>query len=223
MKKHYFYIDLALFFSVFFIFILPCILNNSPADFSDWKFPWLQLLWLISAAFICFLEIRLQKNDGTVISIIKPNRFAFLPCSLTFIGLIVFSGILQLAAYKAGTSSINEAVSFPACTKELIFCILTFLFSAFFEELIFRFYVPAALSGLLKKIHAGKKFYPAAEIFTAVVFALCHRYMGFFSVLNALFAHFLLRFCFKKTGSIFCSSLTHFLYNITVLFFLFCW
>ena len=219
MKKHYFYIDLALFFSVFFVFILPCILNNSPADFSVWKFPVIQLLWLISAALICFLETRLQKKKC---DILKPNRFAFPLCLLTFAGLLLLSGILQLAAYKAGNSSINEAIPFPSDKKEIVFCVLTFLFSAFFEELIFRFYLPAAFKGILEKIHTGEKFYLAAEIFTAVVFALCHRYMGFFSVINALFAHFLLRFCFKKSGSIFCSALTHFIYNITVLVFLFC-
>ena len=94
---------------------------------------------------------------------------------------------------------------------ELLFCFLTFGFSAVYEEVIYRFYFTDAL----------KRFFPAKKAFVFIceaaglfVFAFAHFYMGLASVINAAFAHIVLRFLYKKTNLIWNCIIVHFIYNV---------
>ncbi|MCF0126639.1 MAG: CPBP family intramembrane metalloprotease [Clostridia bacterium] len=52
------------------------------------------------------------------------------------------------------------------------------------------------------------------EIISLILFALGHIYLGLLAVINAAFAYFILRLCYKKTGSLIPGITAHFIYNI---------
>ncbi|UKI54528.1 MAG: CPBP family intramembrane metalloprotease [Treponema succinifaciens] len=60
---------------------------------------------------------------------------------------------------------------------------------AFFEEAVYRQFVPETLNSLFKKWKIP------VEIFSVVIFALAHRYLGWISVFNAAFCGAVLRLC----------------------------
>jgi membrane protease YdiL (CAAX protease family) len=218
MKIHYFFFEILLFFSVFFGFILPSILNNHPDGFTCWNFPFTALFSLLCSIPLCFIESFLGARKINFNKICKRNLGL---SALALILLFLISTILQFAAYFADSENISQKPVFPQNVKDVFFCIITFFFSASFEELIFRYYIPEAGFHILKSFLPEKNGSLTAECSAAVLFALCHRYLGFFAVFNALFAHFVLRFCFKKTDSILFSVSVHFIYNIITLFILF--
>lgn len=211
MKRHYFFFELLLFFSVFLGFILPSILNNHPDGFSCWTFPFAALFYFICSILVCLSESSFGAKKLNFNKIYKKELGISI---LTLILLFLISFLLQTAAYFANFENIDQKPVFPQNAKETFFCIITFFCAASFEELIFRYYVPAAGCNMLKSFLPEKTCELISECTAAVLFALCHRYLGFFAVLNALFAHFALRYCLKKTDSILCSVSVHFVYNI---------
>jgi membrane protease YdiL (CAAX protease family) len=127
------------------------------------------------------------------------------------------SFLLNGIAIIINHDSIQNKITFPKSFVSWIFCSLTFIFSAFFEETIYRLYLPETLKDLLKsdsKLLLNKTEIYAVEIFTALIFALSHRYAGIFSVINALLAHIVLRICQKKSLSIYAGFVAHFAYNM---------
>ena len=96
-----------------------------------------------------------------------------------------------------------------------LFCILNFLFSAFFEEVIYRFYLPMSLHSFFsQKSQENKAVFILIEVICSLFFAFSHLYLGFLSVLNAFFAHIVLRSSFFVSRNIYCNTAAHFLYNV---------
>ena len=59
------------------------------------------------------------------------------------------------------------------------------------------------------------------EIITIILFALGHKYLGIFAVINACIACVILRICYIKTKNIFAGTIAHFMYNfVSLLLFL---
>jgi membrane protease YdiL (CAAX protease family) len=85
---------------------------------------------------------------------------------------------------------------------------------AFFEEILYRVYLPLRMSYFLRR-----KGIP--ELICVVLFAAAHRNGGLFSVLNALCSGYVLQYCFTKTRSVFLIGITHALYNVFALVFLY--
>ena len=50
-----------------------------------------------------------------------------------------------------------------------------------------------------------------------ILFALAHKYLGIYAMINAFFACIVLRICYIKTQNIITNTIAHFLYNITSL------
>lgn len=218
MKKHYFLCELCLNFLVFFAWILPSLLfrDTSGRIFTEWHFPLANLTFLIAAVLVCAGEL---KNNGRNLKFERHQASAknILTALITLCALFALSFISQSAASFSGFTAENTAIRKPGNLQEMIFCLLTFFSAALFEELVFRFYEPFSLKKLLSFV---PEFYAAllSELIPAALFALCHRYLGLFAVSNAFFAHFALRFCFKKTGNIFYPFASHFAYNLLSLY-----
>ena len=99
---------------------------------------------------------------------------------------------------------------------------VNFLAGAFYEEVLYREFVPKTLYALLEGFSSDRGRIAIGiivESFAVLVFAAAHRYMGFFAVLNALLCAIALRNCYVKTGGAYTGTIVHFLYNMMNLFF----
>lgn len=110
--------------------------------------------------------------------------------------------------------------SFPNKLFDFAQLIVGLFVFAFFEESLFRFFLPlSAKSIFIKKIQTlskQKQIFVNLLIEAAIValFSLCHRYLSLFAVANAFFAGLALRFLSKKMPSLFLCATVHFLYNL---------
>lgn len=222
MKKNTsFLLDFFIFLVILCFFLIPPFFspqiseNNSP--FLQWHFPFQQMIYAFLSCFLYFYyQKRNQKNDEN-----KANRFFRFPLIFTFSVLFFFQLIFKFISIFHNEFSQNQNIINPQVIVLLpdsfiswVFCILNFLFSAFFEEVIYRFYTPEILKYLLNKIKSEKFIYILSEGFALVLFSISHYYLGFLSVFNAMIAHIILRICFNKSESIFPGFLAHFIYNI---------
>lgn len=217
MKIQSFLSQFIVFLLIFLLFIVPNFFvlpgNANPAMFTIWKFPLYSLLQ-------CFVAVLLYAlcTDIYIPSRFKgKNHFFFeilFPGTLALGLLFAVSLFFKFLAVILKAPDQNISVILPASFLQWIFCILTFASGAFFEEVIFRFYFCQGLQAILNRKFKGLKVHIICELSSIAVFALCHIYLGWLSVLNAAAAHIILRFFYKKTGSIWAGTGAHFIYNI---------
>lgn len=206
MKRHSFAIEIITFSLIFLFFIIPPFFitgeNYNFDMFVKWDFPFQQLITAIIALFL-YLSFHEQKKYWLKIF---PALFSF--CLLFCVSLFIkfFSLIIS-----AGQTAVT--IEFPHNPITWLFCILNFLFAAFFEEVIYRFYFIDALNVLISRVFSWKYIGLICEVSGCLVFAFAHLYLGFISVINAAFAHGILRICYKKSGSVWPGTLAHFAYN----------
>lgn len=200
----------------------PLFIKNVPESaFSSWKFPLNQFsLFLFSVLLIYFNQdlgkfrpYSGEKKYFVFYRIIFPCTFVF--CILFCISM--FAKALSVFCNFGEGSVQNFTVSLPETFIQWIFCILSFLFSAFYEETVYRFFLPQVLifftgnkgCNLLKKYAVPLLI----ELSVCLLFAFAHAYSGIPAVLNAAAAHAVLRLCYRKCGNIYAGWLAHFLYN----------
>lgn len=218
MQRHQILGCVSLFTLVLIFFILPPLSVSQGTEnvmFSQWKFPLGQFLSFSVLFFVFFVQRKLFSASSEYE---KSSRKGFVINSsfffISFGSLCLVSALLQGIAFLSGKSE-SQNVLKPEGSG-WIFCILNFLFAAANEEILYRFFLPESLvffSGFSKNEKSKKILAFFSEILSAFVFALSHRYLGLFSVLNAFFAHGILRLCFRKTGKLGINVLSHFLYN----------
>ncbi|MDY5915747.1 MAG: CPBP family intramembrane glutamic endopeptidase [Treponema sp.] len=223
MKKNTsFLLDFFIFLVILCFFLIPPFFspqiseNNSP--FLQWHFPFQQMIYAFLSCFLYFYyQKRNQKNDEN-----KANRFFKFPLIFTFSLLFFFQLIFKFISIFHNEFSQNQNIINPQVKVLLpdsfiswVFCILNFLFSAFFEEVIYRFYLPMSLHSFFsQKSQENKAVFILIEVICSLFFAFSHLYLGFLSVLNAFFAHLVLRTSFLISKNIYCNTAAHFLYNV---------
>lgn len=237
MKIHSKIKEIALFSSCFFMIMLPPLLAPSvnPERFSKWTFPF-QAIFLGLASLILLyihsiinenqkindkkleifqMENKLSKKNKT--SAAFENLLKIGQIFLTFGILLICSICLQLIklSFFQNEKTPSIFIKPPSSLWETIYFLLQFFCAAFFEEAIYRKFAPESLKQI-----AGKEKCFSVELIIALLFAFCHKYGGFFSILNAFTAHWILRNCTIKTGKLQCSTISHFFYNITTFFFM---
>ncbi|GMO40066.1 MAG: hypothetical protein Pg6C_00740 [Treponemataceae bacterium] len=93
--------------------------------------------------------------------------------------------------------------------------------AAFFEEILYRAYLPAKARVLLPRprffLQRKQMTRVVPEIFCVILFSAAHLRGGVFSALNAFFAGAALQICFAKTNSVVLTGSVHAAYNITAL------
>lgn len=215
MKLHSSLLKIGIFCAVFYFFVItPIFTVPAPESFSVWTFPLFQAVFFASALFLFFFHKNLwekPKHFGKLFvfyDLIFPATFSLcILFSITFF----LNGIALLVKFDGP----DYQIAIPKNATEWLFCILTFLLSASFEEILYRFYLPEFL---LQYAGGRKKIVILIEVLTALFFAFAHSYAGLFAVLNALFAHIVLRCCYKKTSFIGAGIAAHFIYNLVQLF-----
>lgn len=223
MKLHSLFINITIFALVVLFFICPPLFafsNGINTDvFSEWTFPLQQLILFVLALFLYFFSKELKTHKISIPSkkvyfvfyIFTPFLFTFL---LLFFTSLIFSFLSTLEISKnLFPVKNNLVVQNPDSFITWIYCILNFIFAAFYEEVIFRFYFIQEALFIFNK-NSKKWLAWSLEIITLLLFALSHFYLGWLSVFNAAVAHVILRICYKKSGSIFPGFAAHFCYNI---------
>lgn len=214
MKIYSSKLHFTVFLIVFAFFILPpCLTFSVSSKFLTWEFPLVNFLYAITALVIYYF-FNTDKKKTLIIFPFVISLSLLLCFSFIFKGISILLSITSLSesSFFFGNSSIE--VQRPDGIVQWIFCVLTFLFSAFYEEVIYRFFLPSSLITFCEKKWNGKKIIIICEVVTAVLFALAHIYLGLISVVNALAGHVVLRVCYKKFGLIIPVFLAHFSYNI---------
>ena len=190
-------------FSLIFLFlIIPPFFSAPVSDNSvlfTWNFPFRQTGLCLFALVLFFFSRNLNTKKGF-----------FFPSMLALTLLFFCALVLKLITKS------NYKTPLPSSGLEWLFCLMTFLFAAAYEEIIYRFYFSDSLFRLINYTAlAGKKWvFWFCELCGLLVFAFAHFYLGIAAVVNAAFAHIVLRFLYKKTNLIWNCVLIHFLYNI---------
>jgi len=86
--------------------------------------------------------------------------------------------------------------------------------AAFYEEVIYRMYLPESMKHFIVSYPKIPKILP--EIIAVLLFSLGHIYLGIFGFLNAFFCGIILRWTILKTHSIWFSLIPHTIYNFCV-------
>lgn len=199
-------------------FVLPPVLfrNTSPGIFSNWTFPYVSAFYFVFAILLF-----ISQKKSTVVSHKRKDKLSLMvdtgDATLAFGELCVTAAILEYISYKTGYTSPYQLKS-PEYFSEYLFCIMNFAFTAFYEETVYRFYLPSAFTELFSKIKDYKYTDSISECFTVILFALAHSYLGIPAVINAAAGCVILRSCYLKTNSIYTNTSAHFLYNLFVVF-----
>ena len=181
-------------FSLIFIFlIIPPFFTapvNADSVLFEWNFPFKQAGLCVFAVILFILSRNLNTKKGF-----------FYPSMVVLAGLFLVALIIKLI------SKSDYKTPLPDSPVKWLFCVLTFLFAAVYEEIIYRFYFSDALFRLINNTWL-------CEIVGLLFFAFAHFYLGIASVVNAALAHVVLRLLYKKTNLIWNCVLIHFIYNI---------
>lgn len=209
MKKHSLLGDIVIFSVIILLFVIPPVfttqISSNSTIFSAWTFPFNQLIFALIALILYFFYY--EKAEKKLLSFPLIMTTSLLFCIALFIKF--FSMILV-----TGNSAQELNVILPENFSGWLFCLLNFAFAAFYEEVLYRFYLADQLYSLLAYKIKGKYLWVVCEIFACLAFAFAHFYLGFFSVINAILAHIILRLCYKKSGTIWTGFAAHFIYNV---------
>ena len=213
MKFNSLITEIVIFFFILLFLILPPLFGEQVnVDLSlvfTWTFPLQQLLMAIFSLCILLFYHKSRKQKINIFGFRIFFTLGILFCSyflISFLSMVI-----------PNNSPVINPIPLPSTFVTWIFCILNFMFGAFYEEVIYRFYFTDTLLDILNNINPlfDKKITKIiCEIITALLFASAHYYMGIFAVLNALIAHFALRYTYKKSNSIIPGVIAHFLYNM---------
>lgn len=175
-------------------------------------------------SFIIVLFYKKLHNKLFFTPPVRKNNFVLfhvnLGVSLVSFGLLLLlEAALQFFLWIIGVNTTEAVRVLRPKGLGLAIAVLSVLLSATGEELLFRVFFPSALSDLAaffssknKKLQTPLK--ALALVLGALIFSLPHLYMGTPSAVNALFCHFVLLFCLKKTGSIKHPIAVHASYNL---------
>ena len=214
--------DLFIFLLILTFFLIPPFfspqISESNSPFLKWTFPSRQLIYAVFSFSLYFFYKKKFQNDEEK----EINRLFRFPLLFTFSVLFFIQLIFKfISISKNGLSQnhnfLNEQVKvmLPDSFATWSFCILNFIFSGFFEEVIYRFYLPLILhSFFTRNSKENKAVFVLVEVVCCLFFAFSHLYLGFLSVLNAFFAHLVLRLSFMISRNIYCNTAAHFLYNV---------
>ena len=224
MKKKYILLE---FIIVFFILVLPPILrvfSQKTPNPQNISFSLQSVIFQLSTAIILYI---LSYNRNYRISKTESSHFSkivlflcWLP--ITFGLLMVSYAIIQAIYMLIPHTDAYQRFSSPLTLSIVIQIIV----AAFYEETLYRMYIPNTLLFLAEDITRsakGKSIISLPlfiEVITIILFSLPHRYMGWVGVLNAFVAGIILRVCAIKTYGIKTGTMSHLSYNLVLLMFI---
>ena len=171
----------------------------------------------------------------------KKPFFVFSSNALVCFGVLCLSSVIfEAISYFFYAGGGIQKVVFPSDFLGFINFFFGVIFASFFEEVIYRFFLPNAFKEIFGKRVLRRSFSRNAgetvkestplkavstrlkyrsrttiisELLALIFFALAHIYLGVFGFLNALACGIVLRVCIKKTESIWIPFAVHTIYN----------
>lgn len=221
MKKSFFF--WLVFFYVILYLVFPPVFTQFFVERNDKfvaSYPFSTFL-LGGIAFLIYISVLKGKIfEEEVLSERQPFFLYSSNALVAFGALCLSSVIFELIAFFSGSKAGLHSVVFPAGFLGKVDFVFGVIFAAFFEEVIYRFYLPRALKELLFKVRKNPqnekinlRLSLITETASLILFALPHLYLGFFGFLNALVCGVVLRVCMVKTKTIWISFAVHGLYN----------
>lgn len=212
MKKKYLIIE---FFIVFALLIIPPLFSGPEnTSFSPALKPDTIAQFLISLMFY-FQFRKLYPAANKIKSIISSMWWWALALGYM---LICFAVIIIIQKYFF-PETFRQTITAEKSIAYALKAILLLASGAFYEEILYRQFFPDTLITILPDRRIIRI---AAETVCILIFAFSHRYLGWFSVINAASCGIILRVCRKKTGTVLCGTISHFIYNCLMLCFELC-
>lgn len=205
--------------------VIPPLYIKTPQNNIDLKLSPYTIILLFISLFI-FYQFEFRKAN----KLEKINFYQLISKSFiyTFI-LIIIHLIISAFSYFTNQSK-NIIFNIDNTIIGILLIILNLLISAFYEEVIYRLFLPEAILKLSKTIinlfnKDINKFSPKViktgkyliEFICILIFAFSHRYNGIIAVINAFLAGSLYRYCRIKNKTILISTISHFIYNCYIL------
>ncbi len=207
MKKSSCAIEFSL---ILVILILPAIIFQKSPDEKTLIKLTLTLPLIFMFLFSAGLYFQLQKEKEVYGDFKAAPSFSKLSWGTVTLGLLFLtSSLMQILACVFKLDS-SQGFSKPDSLLAWILTFTAIAFSAFYEESVYRFYLPRVLNFLFFKKHRI-----ASEIIASLLFSLAHLYLGLPAFINAILASAILRLCALKTNSILPGFISHGLYNLT--------
>ena len=224
MKKYAFWI--VFFYVLLFFVILPIggqFLGERQEAVVAY-YPFLVFFNGVISFLIYFLALKGRIFENPVEQQKMPF-FVYSSCALVCFGSLCLSSVIfESASYFFRISGGIQKVIFPSSFLGWINFFFGVIFAAFFEEVIYRFYLPRAFREILQKRLTGKKkasekmfdnqrLSVFCEGLALLLFGLGHIYLGILGFLNALVCGAALRLCMIKTKSLWIPFGIHAVYN----------
>lgn len=210
MKKNLFLVE---FIFIFLNFIFPAILNNGTSQEVIKLHFNISTVLLFITAFILIYQHKKEfypyktENEHKEIKVTKFIKTLLVTISLLIITAFIISKIFNIQN--------KEIFSMPSNFFEWINLIAEIIIAAFYEESVYRLYLPEAFYNLAKMINIkeSKSLKICIELAAILLFALGHRYLGLPAVINAIICGIILRYsCISQ--NIFASATSHIIYNL---------
>ena len=153
MKLHRFFFEILVFFAIFIALVLPPITNvqrDTLLQF-QWNLP-LNYIFLGTIALFIFLYEITQKKQNEISEKNTSNSIKtfILATIFTFISLFIIAFILESVAFLTKQNQQNVTISPINSKTDLFYCILKFCLAAFYEEVMYRLYLPEQLKRFFK-------------------------------------------------------------------------
>lgn len=214
-------LEILIFSIISIFFVIPPLFVDGQfvqsIDFSTFSF--INFYHFIIAIFLVYFYKNSFENFSLNTKYILKNFFGLI---ISFLIILLVSKLLNYIAFQFfdnENSIISNSVfvNKPESFAEYFVSILNLIFASFFEETIYRFYLPVFLIRLFVNKFSNPKLktilFLILESFVLLIFAFSHRYLGSFSVINAGIAHLIFRITFIYTKNIYTTSIAHFIYN----------
>lgn len=235
MKKYAFWI--VFFYVLLFLVIAPIVFQffGERQEAVVAYYPFLVFFNGVISFLIYFLALKGRIFENLVEQQKMPF-FVYSSCALVCFGSLCLSSVIfETISYFFEIGGGIQKVIFPSSFLGWINFFFGVIFAAFFEEVIYRFYLPRAFREILGKRLTGKKkasekmfdnqrLSVFCEGLALLLFGLGHIYLGILGFLNALVCGAALRLCMIKTKSLWIPFGIHAVYNFLsflILFLLF--
>ncbi|MCR5317489.1 MAG: CPBP family intramembrane metalloprotease [Treponema sp.] len=228
MKKKYLLLEFAI---VFTFLLLPPLFASSagiPPSLGKGTFTFAFLPQLLIALALDIQHRKMfprsqKKSFEKFIAVLKWGTITFGLLMLTYALVLALQMLFgRDSASVDFYSRLSHTLAFEPRLLFFLSVALNFFAGAFYEEVVYREFLPENLYALLDGLLPGGleravKFF--VEVSAVLLFALAHRYMGIFAVANAALCAIALRNCYVKTDAAYTGTVVHFLYNMISLFF----
>lgn len=233
-EMHYPLINIADFAFILAFFVLPALFSTGTGNVTvpdAEHIPWLSVI--VYSALTAYMIVRYhttkhslsvyENDDGNAkgFAAKKLSRLClwFVNSFTTLIYLCIANYIItKLALHSGGDTSLPEITVTAANTKDKLFLVFWTALLACFEEFTYRWLLPVRLRSFMLHGKPDDDYTVTEKILCEIsiicLFALSHRYMGWWAVLNALIAGIILRTRFFISGSVYPALIAHILYNL---------